>query len=91
VNAEVVSCSLYEPDGTLLTAGMARVQPAGTEIEAVIVALDRPGRLVQLCLLGSLRELRLKLGMAAPVPARVERIAFDPQLGRTCTVHMDAA
>jgi hypothetical protein len=88
VNAQSIACRLEEPDGTPLAAGLARMQEASRE--ALITALDLPGRVVQRCLLGGLHDVRLRLGDAAPVAAHLERIGFDPALGRTCTLRLVA-
>lgn len=88
MTAQPLVCHLEELDGTPLAAGLARMDDATPQ--ATVTALDRPGRVVQRCLLGGLRDLRLRLGDAAPVPVRIERITFDPALGRTCTLRLYA-
>ncbi len=89
--ARTVACDLYEPDGTPLSAGTARLRPALAAWEAVVTALDRPGQVVQRCLLGGVQELHVRLDGAAPLTARVERVSYDPTLGRTCTLRLEPA
>jgi hypothetical protein len=86
VTAQTVACCLYEPDGALLAAGVVQMHTAAQE--AVVTGLDRPGQIVQRCLLGGLRELRLRLEGSPPITVRIERVTFDPKLGRVCTLRM---
>ena len=88
MSTQSIACRLEEPDGTLLAAGLMRLATAG---EAEVTGLDRPGRVVQRCLLGGLRDILLRLGDSAPVTARMERIAFDARQGRVCTLRLGAA
>ena len=85
-----VTCRLYEPDGTLLTTGTCLVPTSGSvgEGEVVAGAFDQPGRVVQRCILDRVREVQLQLASGAPVPAHVERLFYDPHLGRTCTLRV---
>ena len=82
-------CRIDEPDGTPLASGTAELEPSTAT--ARIVALDRPGQLVQRCLLGGLRRVRLHLGDGACAPAEIERVFFDPAAGRCCTVRLGEA
>lgn len=83
-----IPCSLFEPDGTLLAAGTATFSVQETGAETVITGLDRPGRVVQRCLVGGVSLVQVRLGGAAPVAARVERVSYDAKLGRSCTIRV---
>jgi hypothetical protein len=89
MNAHAVACHLFEPDGTPLAAGTAEVDARAAIPTAVVTALDRPGRIVQRCLVGGLQRLRLQLDGGTPVAVLVERIVFDPRRGRVCTLRFD--
>ena len=89
--ARDITCYLFEPDGTLLTVGTARLRAALGAGEALVTALDQPGRLVQRCLLGNLQHVWVQLKDGALLPARVERVFFDPAAGRSCALHIAAA
>lgn len=91
MDSSVVACSLYEPDGTPLAAGTAHLTSGTSAWEALVAALDLPGRVVQRCLLGGVREIRVRLGDGVPMIARVERVFFDPKLGRVCALSAVAA
>ena len=86
-----VTCMLYEPDGTLLTTGTCLVPTSGSVGEVVAGAFDQPGRVVQRCILDRVREVQLQLASSPPVPAHVERLFYDPHLGRTCTLRVTGA
>lgn len=85
MSAQPITCRLEEPDGTPLAGGMVRLASAD---EAEVTGLDRPGRVVQRCLLGGLREVVVRLGEGAPITAYLERIAFDARQGRVCLLRL---
>lgn len=81
-------CYLYEPDGTPLSRGVAQIRSDTETTEAVVTALDNPGRVVQRLMLGSLHDLKVMLDDDAMHAARVKNVFFDPKAGRTCTLRI---
>lgn len=87
---EDVSCWMYEPDGTLLSAGRVQAWRPSTTCRVLVVELGWPGRIVQRCLVGDVRDVELELEWGACLPARIERVRFDPIFGRTCQLHLSS-
>jgi hypothetical protein len=85
--ADAVACYLYEPDGTLVVSGLFSA-PSGRAGEALLTMLDRPGRLVQRCLLGPVRSVWLHLADGTLLGAHVERVFFDPTAGRSAHLRL---
>ena len=85
-----IACWLSEPDGTLLCRGIAHLPTTPQTKEVRVTAVDRPGRLVHRCLLGPIQRIVLSLADGRCLPARVERLFFDPRLGRTCVLQVSA-
>jgi hypothetical protein len=83
----MVRCRLLEPDGTLLTIATCALISGG----AVLNALERPGRVVKRCLLDHLHEIQIELDDSVVLHGRVERVYFDPEQGRVCTVRLKTA
>ena len=86
-----VGCQLYEPDGTLLTTAFIQARYSGIGCKALIMAPNWPGQIVQRCLIGDVREVRIEVDGALSVPARIEQVRFEPGLGRICVLHVPAA
>ena len=85
---EDVGCWLYEPDGALLSAGRVQAWQPSTPCRVLVVELGWPGRIVQRCLVGDVRDVELELEWGPCLPARIEQVRFDPNLGRTCQLHL---
>jgi hypothetical protein len=54
----------------------------------VVTVLDRPGRLVQRCVLGNLRRVWVHLRDGSLLVAEVERVSLAPTQGRTCALRL---
>ncbi|MGD9889845.1 MAG: hypothetical protein AB7R89_01900 [Dehalococcoidia bacterium] len=83
-------CQLYEPDGRPLATGtcpFASAPAAGTRV--IVSMKDRPGHVIQRCLLGRLCDVRVQFEGGTPVPAQIERAFFDPKLGRACVLRVE--
>lgn len=86
-----VPCELFEMNGNRLATGLANFLTGAGAWEAVITRFDEPGRLVQRCLLGPVRDLRVIIAGREPIEAKVERVFYDPKLGRACALRGLAA
>ncbi len=84
-------CYLYESSGKLLTTGIWLFDAGSRMHEVLVTELDHPGLLVQRCLLRESGRVWLQLRDGALLPARIERIFFDRQHGRTCRLHLEDA
>lgn len=85
------ACWLSEPDGTLLSRGTAYLHATPQGEEVLVTDVDQPGRLVHRCLIGPVQSVWLSFHDGRCLPAQVERVYFDPHLGRTCVLRLDAA
>lgn len=81
-------CHLYEPNGTYLTAGICAVEEVPGAGATLVVLPERPGRVVQRCLLDQLCTLWVHLPGGALLRTSVERVFFDPIRGRTCLLRV---
>jgi hypothetical protein len=81
-------CLLTEPDGTRLGEGTLHTWFEDAGQTCAVVRLDRPGRLIERCLGGELRRLFLSIAGAAPCWVEIDRLTFDPQLGRVCVLRL---
>lgn len=78
---------LFDAEGHLLAYGWPRDDERGAA-DTVALALSRPGRLLQHCLLGGSRDLWLQPPSGDLLPAHVERLFFDPHVGRICVLRV---
>jgi len=77
MNAQPVACQLYERNGTVLATGrcdLAGPPVAGTRFRMTV---DTSRREIERTLVGSVRLVCVQVGHILPLPAEVERIAFD--------------
>ncbi len=91
MSEQTMACYLYERDGTLLAVGNCRLACAPHAHGTLTTVLDRPGRVIQRCLLGEVHEAWLQLRDGALLPVHVERVFFDPECGRTCVLRVEDA
>lgn len=84
----VSMCSMTEPDGTPLAGGVLHYRYREPAQEWVTVRLERPGQILQRCLLGDLRVVLLRIDSGAERLAEVDRLVFDPNLGRVCVLRL---
>ena len=87
---KTIPCWLYEPDGSLLPGGTACLSAATAGKEVVVAELDRPGSVLARCVLGEACDVHVELERVGSVPARLERMFFDPHMGHTCTFRIMA-
>jgi hypothetical protein len=87
---EPLRCALVEPDGTLIARGYC-LAADGAEAALLTVVLPSPGRAIQRCLLGSVRDVWLNLRDGRLLAAHLERLAFDPKVGRVCRLRLSDA
>ncbi len=85
--AEPRAWYLFDPEGHLLAYGRPQHDDRGAA-DALALAVSQPGRLLQRCLLGGSRDLWLQPPSGDLLPARVERLFFDPQVGRICVLRV---
>ena len=88
MTTESTVCRLFDLDGTLIAVGAVRDQAA--QNEALVTMFDQPGRIVQRVLLGGLKELRVQFGGDTLRRALVDRVFYDPKLGRACALTLAA-
>lgn len=81
-------CRLSEPDGTLVSHGRVQRSLSGALNDVIISGIDNPGRLINRCLIGPVRQVLLHLGDGPAHQALVHRVRFDPKLGRVCVLHL---
>ena len=81
-----VACHVYEPDGTLLTAGSCYPGDAVDNEPVLILTPTLRGRVVHRCLLGTVRTVWVHLADGTLLPARVKRVYFDENQGRICVL-----
>ena len=89
---ERTPCRLVDAAGELVSGGLCQVlgrDARGTRVR--VTALDRPGAVVQRCVLGALTTVGLQLAGGEPLTARIERVDFDRDAGRTCVLVVPAA
>lgn len=97
-----IACHLYEPDGASLSTATCLFDDTPAPLDAppqslppvtVLTALDRPGRVVERCLLGPVGTvwLHLRDETGTLLPAEVEQVFFDPAAGRCCAVRLTHA
>jgi hypothetical protein len=84
---DVTACRLYEPDGTLLAAGSCQLT-TGADHTDVRAVLDEPGRVLQRCLLGPVKQVRVRLATGRQLTTQVARVYFDARQGRTCLLRV---
>ena len=87
---ERLRCALVEADGTLIARGYC-LAAESDEASLMTVVLPSPGRAIQRCLLGSVRDIWLNLRDGRLLPAHMERLAFDPKIGRICRLRLSDA
>ena len=90
MSTQTIACFLYEPDGTPLAPGVCHREVADDLRDALAIVLDRPGRVIQRCLLGDVRRVWVHLRDGALLPTQVERIFFDPTRGRVCALRTES-
>lgn len=83
-----LTCRLYELDGAHLADGTYRMETAPAAMTTLLVAVARPGPLIQRCLLGPVREVLVEFDCGARQRALVARVFFDRQLGRACELRI---
>ena len=89
---ERTPCRLVDAAGELVSGGLCQVldrDARGTRVR--VTALDRPGAVVQRCVLGALTTVVLQLADGEQLTARIERVDFDNREGRTCVLVVPAA
>jgi hypothetical protein len=91
MSQQALGCHVYDRAGNELTGGSCLFEDESPAPEVVVTALDRPGQLIQRCLLGGMRELWLHLRDGRLVPGRLEQIYFQPDVGRVCVIRMREA
>ena len=82
-------CTLTEPTGEPLADGALHTRYRQTGQDWLVVRLDRPGRMIERCLLGSLRQVMFAVAGGPAVLLELDRLAFDPHLGRVCVLRGD--
>ena len=88
------TCQLYELDGTPLGAGTCRQPPTTVEDGAdvdLLMTIEPRGLVLERCLFGKVREVRLRVEGSGLQRARVVSVFFDPKLGRVCALHLEDA
>src|SRR5215211_8763599 len=96
MSPRAIACHLYEPDGAPLSAATCLLDdapapaapPAAASPTVVLTALDRPGRVVERCLVGPARAVWLHLRDGTLLPGRLERVFYEPARGRSCAVRL---
>jgi hypothetical protein len=83
-------CELREASGRLLGSGSVMLTTHTAGKEYVVVALPRPGHVIQRCLVEGLQDVLVSIGQAAEQPARVDRLTFSPDYGRVCVLCLPA-
>jgi hypothetical protein len=82
------TCEVLELSGALLARGTLHDRHREDGWEWITVRLGLPGSIIQRCLVGGLREVRLVIGDGLQRRAEVDRLAFDPSLGRLCVLRL---
>jgi hypothetical protein len=84
-------CRLLDAAGQVVSLGQYVLLPViGGVTRVRVTALDRPGAFVQRCVLGSRSTLVLELADGDRTAAAVESTAFDPAVGRSCLLTLEA-
>jgi hypothetical protein len=81
-----VACYVYDQKGNPVTAASFELHEAERGAEAVLSRMDQPGRLVQRCIVGGVRELWLHLRDGRLLPVSLESTYFQPDIGRVCVM-----
>ena len=82
-------CTLTEPTGEPLASGVLHTRYRQAGQDWLVVRLDRPGRMIDRCLLGGLRQVVFAAADGPAVLLELDRLAFDPNLGRVCVLRGD--
>ena len=91
--ADACRCELYEPDGTPLGVGTCQTPTTtayGADVDLLMI-IEQGGRVVERCLFGPVRDVRLRMEGRGVRRAQVARVFFDPKLGRVCALHLESA
>ena len=81
-------CHLAELNGTQLGEGTRHDWFEDAGQTWAVVRLDRPGRLIERCLMGDLRHLLLSIAGAAPCYVEIDHLTFNPHFGRVCVLRL---
>jgi hypothetical protein len=81
-------CHLAELDGTPLASGALHQRCQELGERWVVVRLHRPGRMIERCLVGNLRQVLLSMDGGPPCRTELDRLSFDPRLGRVCVLRL---
>jgi hypothetical protein len=84
-------CRLVDAQGTVVTAAQCHITPAAHAWEALVSSFDRPGQVVERCLLGYLRDIWVEFEDGVALPGRIERVYYDPKHGRVCRIRLSAS
>jgi hypothetical protein len=87
----ISTCQMTEPDGTPLAEGVLHHRYREPAQEWVTVRLERPGQIIQRCLVGNLRVVLLRIDSDPERRAEVDRLVFDPSIGRVCVLRLPVA
>jgi hypothetical protein len=85
-------CRMVDALGQEICEGRVLASGAGDGV-VLIGALNRPGLVVQRCLLGGVRRVHIRFDDGRSLPATVEQVFLHPAFGRVCQARLsvDAA
>jgi len=90
MNTQPLACQLYERDGTVLATGRCDLDGPPVASTRFVMIVDAPGRVIERTLVGAVRLVCVQVGRILPLPAEVERIAFDRSRGRILQLRVTA-